>query len=167
MRYFSYDVVSYTRYFSYDVVSYMRYFSYDVVSYMRCFSYDVVSYMRYFSCSMKNQMKYFSYDVVSWMLIGATLNIYFSTGDHIMTYYHCIYIMHWYKDNCSYRTDIKAMLDVFNLSDTWRKLHSNSRRHTWHARGLSSHQIICLFLNTFQSTLSVKSTCTRIIVFCD
>ncbi len=42
-------------------------------------------------------------------------------------------------DNYSYRTEIQATLDVFNIADTWRALNSNSRRYTWHAREKSSH----------------------------
>ncbi len=41
-------------------------------------------------------------------------------------------------DNYGYRTEIQAMLDVFNLVDTWRAVNPNSRRYTWHARGISS-----------------------------
>ncbi len=41
-------------------------------------------------------------------------------------------------DNYSYRTEIQAMIDVFNLGYTWRTLNPNSRRYTWPARGESS-----------------------------
>ncbi len=41
-------------------------------------------------------------------------------------------------DNCNYRTETQAMLDVFNFVDTWRALNPNSRRYTWHASGKSS-----------------------------
>ncbi len=46
--------------------------------------------------------------------------------------------MSYKYDNYSYRTEIQAMRDVFNLADTWRALNSNSRRYTWHTRGKSS-----------------------------
>ncbi len=41
-------------------------------------------------------------------------------------------------DDYSYRTELQVMLDVFNLTDTWRGLNPNSRRYSWHARGKSS-----------------------------
>ncbi len=45
--------------------------------------------------------------------------------------------MSYKYDNYSYRTEIKSMLDIFNLADTWRAFNPNSRRYTWHARGKS------------------------------
>ncbi len=42
-------------------------------------------------------------------------------------------------DNYCYITEIQAMLDVFNLADTWRALNPNCTRYTWHARGKSSY----------------------------
>ncbi len=64
-------------------------------------------------------------------------------------------ISHTY-DNSSYRTEIQAMLDVFNLVDTWRALNPNSRRYTWHARGKSS----CLdYLFIFEHLLNDINKC--------
>ncbi len=51
-------------------------------------------------------------------------------------------------DNYSYRTELQVMLDVFNLTDTWRALNPNSRRYSWHARGKSSlHDYLFIFGN--------------------
>ncbi len=39
--------------------------------------------------------------------------------------------------NPSYRQEIVALLESFNLADVWRILNPNTRRYTWHSRGKS------------------------------
>ncbi len=42
------------------------------------------------------------------------------------------------NDNPIYRSDIHSILDSMTLSDTFRILHPQTRRYTWHSRGKSS-----------------------------
>ena len=66
------------------------------------------------------------------LLIGGDFNLYMSKDlDKLDSMAHS-------NDNPLYRKEIIEMLDTYDMVDIWRVLNPDSRRYTWHSRGLSS-----------------------------